>query len=97
MVPGIGRHDALARVVHQLDAAEASTGRVAVRSALYQQAEDREPGFLRESGERYRQTYFDASWAQNRFGDISAAQARLDAQLASDSGPQDAPTDPTRE
>jgi cysteine synthase A len=36
---------------------------------------------LCDSGERYRQTYFDAAWAQDRFGDVSPARERVQALL----------------
>ncbi len=36
---------------------------------------------LCDSGERYRQTYFDPDWAQARFGDGATALARVRAQL----------------
>ncbi len=46
---------------------------------------------LCDSGERYRQTYFDPAWAQAQFGDISAARTRLCAHFTPDSCPPDAP------
>ena len=36
---------------------------------------------LCDSGERYLKTYFDATWAQARFGDTRAAAERVQAQL----------------
>lgn len=36
---------------------------------------------LCDSGERYLKTYFDPTWAEAQFGDLSAARASLEAQL----------------
>jgi cysteine synthase A len=36
---------------------------------------------LCDSGERYLKTYFNPAWMQAKFGDLAAAQARIDAQL----------------